>query len=41
MGTGCKIDNLGVCLSPATPSNKISFKYTKDNINYYYTLQGP
>ena len=22
-------------------SNKISFKYTKNNINYYYTLSGP
>ena len=21
--------------------NKISFKYSKDNINYYYTLSGP
>lgn len=22
-------------------SNKLSFKYSKDNINYYYTLSGP
>ena len=25
----------------SSDTNKISFKYTKDNINYYYTLSGP
>ncbi len=27
--------------SSNTNTNKISFKYTKDDINYYYTLSGP
>ena len=27
-----------ICIDP---SNKLSFKYSKDNINYYYTLSGP
>lgn len=32
------------CIDPDsynTDTNKISFKYSKDNINYYYTLSGP
>ena len=27
--------------SGSSNTNKISFKYTKDDINYYYTLSGP
>ena len=30
------------CIDPdSSNTNKISFKYSKNNINYYYTLSGP